>query len=172
MQILFLNVSIKIKAILFELIGEELRTVLLADQVIDLQHKIVLNYFFSHISSNLNMTISKMIKMKVLETVQMHYTTLGICSSHQPSQQHSFNERILAGFLMFGCVVVLHFMYIFRVANGFMDHMVCICSLSGNSITFICFVTVVLKSNLLFKIIDNLEMLIDASELFSSHFLK
>lgn len=104
-------------------------------------------------------------KTKLLEIVQMHYTTLGICSSHQ---KHSFNKRILFGFILFGWVIVLHFMYIFRVANDFMDYMVCICSLSGNSITFICFVAAVLKSNLLFKIIDNMEVLVDASELFST----
>lgn len=110
-----------------------------------------------------NMSVSK-VKIKILELVQRHYAILGITPSNQSPQKYSFNRRVFFGFLLFGCVIVLHMMYIFRVANGFMDYIVCICSLSGNTITFICFAAVVFKSNLLFEMIGNMETLIDTSE--------
>lgn len=102
--------------------------------------------------------------MKLFEIVQQHCALLGISSTNQTTQKCQFNERVLLGFLLFGCIFASYFVYIFRVANGFLDYMVGICTLSGHILIFVCFVTIISKKVLMFESIDRIEKLIDTSE--------
>lgn len=103
--------------------------------------------------------------MKIFKLVQSHYTLLGINSMHQSAQKYPFNGKILIGFLLLGCSVALHFAYIFYVAEGFMDYMVCICSLCASFQITVCFAAFVFKWPLAFETIGNMEKFINSSEL-------
>lgn len=103
--------------------------------------------------------------MKIFETIQRHYNSLGISSSHQLIQKYPFNARIFIGFLIFGVNAVSQFIYIVFVASDFMEYMNVICASSGSTIIFVCYAAIVYKKNRLFKTIDNIEQLIDSSEL-------
>lgn len=98
--------------------------------------------------------------MKIFQTVQRHYAILGISSSNQ------LNElcKIVLFFFTFGCSIVLQFLYIFRVANGFMDYVEGICMTSSSIITFVSFSAIVFKKPVLFECIDNIERLINKSK--------
>lgn len=103
--------------------------------------------------------------MKIFNKIRKQYAILGICSSKQLTQKHPFNNRVLVGFLLFGCGAASKFAYIFYTANDFMEYMVWICSTSGAIIVFICYAAIVFKQILLFESIDNMERLIDSSEI-------
>lgn len=99
-------------------------------------------------------------KMKILVIIQKHFASLGISSP----QQSKFNGRVFFGFLMFGCVIASQSLYIFHVANGFMEHIQGISQTSASFIIFVCFATFVFERNVLFECIGNLEELIEASK--------
>lgn len=103
-------------------------------------------------------------KMKIFQTIRGFCEILGISSENQSIAKYPFNERELLGFTIFACCVVSQFLYIFHVANGFMEYMGCICVTFGNIIIFISFVDFVFKKTLLFHSFDNIENLIDASK--------
>lgn len=102
--------------------------------------------------------------MKFFENIQKHYAILGISPSQQSTQKCLCNERIFFGFLLFGWLIFLHFMYIFYVANDLMEYIESICVTSACIIIFSCFATIVLRKTTLFEIIDNMEKLIDTRE--------
>lgn len=109
--------------------------------------------------------------MKIFRTVRKQYAILGIRSSNQSIRNYSFNKRILFGFLLFAYLILSHFVYFFHVANGFMDCMECICSLSASIIMFVCLAAIVFRKNTLFECIHNMEKLIDTSEAVLNQFL-
>lgn len=103
--------------------------------------------------------------MKIFQTIQTHYAILGITNTtHQSTQKHPFSIRVFMGFLLFGSLNVLDFVYIFRVANGFTDYMNSICAASTSIIFSITFAAIVFRKSTLFGSIDSLEQLIDTSE--------
>lgn len=102
--------------------------------------------------------------MKILEIIQKHFASLGITSPHQSKEKNPFNGRVFFGFLMFGCVIASQSLYIFHVANGFMEHIQGISQTSASFIIFVCFATFVFERNVLFECIGNLEELIEASK--------
>lgn len=103
--------------------------------------------------------------MKVFRLLQQQYAIVGISSSNPSSDQKLPSSiRILIGFATFGWNIVSLFLYIFYVANGFMEYMVCICVTSGTLIIFVCFAAIVYRKARLFELIDNIEELIDTSE--------
>lgn len=102
--------------------------------------------------------------MKVFKLVQRHYATLGISSSNQWTQKSPFSPRELFVFSLFGCALISHFVYIFRVADGFMDYMVSLCSTSAGFMGIICFAAIDLRKSKLFECTDNMEKLIETSE--------
>lgn len=105
--------------------------------------------------------------MKIFEIVQKHYAILGIGpSTQQLAQKYPFSERVILGFLLFGCGAILQFVYIFHVASGPMEYMECVCFLSGIIIMFVCFAAIVFRKTMLFTSIDNIKSLIDTSEAF------
>lgn len=106
--------------------------------------------------------------MKIFRTLQRHYTILGICPSDQPIQNHPPNKRVLFGFLIMSCSIILHFMNIFCVANDFMEYMEGISATSSCSIDYVCFAVIVLRKTIVFEGINKIEKLIDTSE---PHFL-
>lgn len=117
------------------------------------------------ISARFNETFSAFNqKMKFFDLVRRHYTILGISATNQSTQRYPLNKRVLFGLSLFVCSFVSHFVYIFRVASGFMDYMVGICTVSGCTIMFVAFVDICLEKNLLFESFDNVEKLIDTSE--------
>lgn len=104
---------------------------------------------------------TNMKKMKVFRMVKKQYAFVGITSTNQSARKSQLNTRILAGFLLFSCLVQSQFMYIFRVADGFLDYMDVICSTFSTFILFICFAAIVCNRTKLFKCIDRIEDLID-----------
>lgn len=107
--------------------------------------------------------------MKIFRNVQKRYKTLGIIPSNQSAQKCSFNTRIIVGFCLFAYLIVAQFVYILQVATGFMQYMGCICSASAGTIVFVCFAAVVLRKTTLFECIDQIEKLINTSELLLRH---
>lgn len=106
--------------------------------------------------------------MKILQTIQKYYAILGVSqSSHQLSEKCPclFSERVLILFLLLECCIAAHFMYMFRVANEFMEYVESICATSGNIIIFVCFATIVFKTTTVFQSIEIIEKLIDTSEI-------
>lgn len=100
--------------------------------------------------------------MKIFRRVRKRYAILGIsCSSNQAT---SHSGRVLFGFFLYGCLILSHLVYLFRVATGFMDGLECICSLSATSIMFLCFAAIVARKTTLFKCIDEMEKLNNASK--------
>lgn len=99
-----------------------------------------------------------LLEMKILKTVQRHYVALGISSTPRLS------ERVLAGFLLYLCVIVLQLMYTFHMAGDFMESVEYVCSISGTIVGFVFFAAIVFNRILLFESIANIEQLIDTSE--------
>lgn len=105
--------------------------------------------------------------MKIFQTVRRQYAIVGICRpSNQSTQECPFNNRILFGFLLFGCLILLQFVYILHVANGFMEFMVSACSTSASITMFVCFAAVVYRKSTLFECFDNMKKLINSSMIF------
>lgn len=92
--------------------------------------------------------------MKIFGIIQMHYAILGISSSNQ------YSGRVLRSFILFGFSIAAHFVYMFRVADGFMELVESICATFGNIIMFVCFAAIAFKKKLLFECIDKIEKLI------------
>lgn len=107
--------------------------------------------------------------MKIFIKVQQYYEILGISSSSNRSTLKCLlNNRVFFGLSLFGCSIVSHFLYTFRVANNFVEYMLGICSLSGSFILFVCFVAVAFQRTTLFECIDKIEKDMDASKMISS----
>lgn len=103
--------------------------------------------------------------MKVFKIVQRQYALLGISNAtKQPTQNGPFNERILFGFLLQGCALLSSILYILWEVNGFLDYMVSICTISANSLVFVCFMANVSQKTTLFACIKRIEKLIDSRE--------
>lgn len=102
--------------------------------------------------------------MKALTITQKHYAILGINSSNESTEKLTFNNRILFGFFLFGFTAACQFMFILFVANGFMEYMDCVCSLSATVLIFVCFAANVFRKATLFECIHNIEKLINASK--------
>lgn len=102
--------------------------------------------------------------MKIFRTIQKQYAVLGISASEQLIQKYAVSGKELVGFLLFGCLIISQLIYIFRVANGFMEYIVCICSVSGGIIVFVCFAAIVFEKVTVFACIDSIEKLIDISK--------
>lgn len=104
--------------------------------------------------------------MKIFQTVRKHYAILGIiCSSNQSLQKYPFTKRVFFGLLSVGCLTISQFMYIFFVANSFMEYMDAICATSVTILIFVCIATIVYKRVLLFEHYDKIEKLIDTSKM-------
>lgn len=95
--------------------------------------------------------------MKVFRVIQKYYEIMGIRPANQSPPTHTFSERVVFGFLLFGYCIVAHLLYIIYLASGYMDYVECTTTTSGSIIAFVCFAAIALKSNVLFKIIDNAE---------------
>lgn len=102
--------------------------------------------------------------MKIFEIVQKQYAIMGISSSNQMTRKLPFNKRIVFGFLLFGCLILSQFVYIYVVVNGFIEYVECICSFISSVIMFVSFAATVFGETTIFECIDNLEILIDTSK--------
>lgn len=102
--------------------------------------------------------ICKEQKMKIFQTVQTHYATLGISFLNRSA---SSSKRVNFGFLSFGCIFVSQSWYTFHVASSFMEYVEGICASSGTTINFACFAAIVFRKATLFETIDNFERLIN-----------
>lgn len=110
--------------------------------------------------------VEKSKTMKIFVVVQSHYADLGIRPSHPSTKKYPFSERVMLFLIFNGCTVVLHFVYIFCVANDFMEYVNCISATAATSIIFVCFGAIVVKRTLLFETIHILEKLIETSNAF------
>lgn len=111
-------------------------------------------------------------KMKIFRMVQKQYAIVGITSPNQSTENSSFNTRIISGFLLFGYLIHAQFMYIFRVANSFLEFIDGICSTFSTFMIIVCFVAIVFRRTTLFECIDNVQEFIDASKSFLRYFQK
>lgn len=102
--------------------------------------------------------------MKIFQIVQQRYATLGISPSQQSPQKQSFNGRIFFGFFLFAYLILSQVVYIFEMDAGSMGYMECVCSFSGSILIIVGFAAIVLRKDLLFKTIDNMEQLFDTSK--------
>lgn len=102
--------------------------------------------------------------MKVFQTLTNHYATLGIKPSDQLQQQYPFDEKVLMGFSLWGCMITSHFIYINYVANTYVEYAECICTSTGSIIVFVCYASVVFYSNTLFDAFKKIEGFIASSE--------
>lgn len=104
-------------------------------------------------------------KMAIFEIIQNRYAILGISSSHHLSQNCPLSKRVLYVFLILGCVIVLHFVHIFRVADEFMEYVESICTTSGSIIVFVCLAIITRKNTTFIEIFNSVEsILIDTSK--------
>lgn len=99
--------------------------------------------------------------MKIFRTLQRQYAILGVYPS---AQKYPFNARVFFGFLLLGCVSVSQFVYIFLVADGFMEYMECVCSTFTTFIIIVCLAAVISRKTTLFESIDDIEQYIDTSK--------
>lgn len=99
--------------------------------------------------------------MNLLQIVEKNFATLGLSPSNQI---YPINGKVLFGFLVFECTTVSQFMYIFNVANGFMEYMEVVSATSGTIVMFICFVTIMARKTTIFESIDDINKLINTSE--------
>lgn len=102
--------------------------------------------------------------MKIFQTIQAQYAILGVSSSNHSTRKYMFSTRVLFGFLLIGCTIVSHFLYIFYVANDFMKYVASICVASGTTLTFVSLAAIVFRKAQLFGCIDIIEKFIDTSE--------
>lgn len=68
---------------------------------------------------------------------------------------------MLFGFLLFACLISSNLVYIFQVADGFMEYMESICATSASMIIFVCFAAIARRKPTLFKSIENTEKFIE-----------
>lgn len=106
--------------------------------------------------------------MKVFRTLKSYYEILGISSSYHSDQRYSLNPKVPIVFVLFGCMIFSHFIYIFRVANDYIEYEESISSTTGCIIVFVGFVSIVFKSHTLFDVIDKMEKFIATSENYSN----
>lgn len=118
--------------------------------------------YWTSYSENFNKIFE--LRMNIFQRIKERYAILGIRQSSQSSQKYQLNRRILFGFLVFGCNILSQILFIFRVANGFIEYVDCICATSATMIIFVCFATNVFNRVLLFEVINNIENLIDSSK--------
>lgn len=103
--------------------------------------------------------------MKIFQTVREKYEIVGISSPlNETNRKFPFNERTLLGFPTFVWATVAQFVYIFHVADGFLECMEGICTTSAGIIMFVSFATIVHRKSTLFECIRNIETLIDTSK--------
>lgn len=107
--------------------------------------------------------------MKIFEIVQRHYVILDVSSSYQLTEKFALRKIILI-YLLFGWIIVSHFVYIFNDASGFIEYMESICATAGCLIIFICFETIIFRKTRVFESIQNIEKLIDTREPFLNYF--
>lgn len=99
--------------------------------------------------------------MRIFNTVQNSYAILGISS---PNQSKKNLLLVLFIFLLYACNFVSLYVYIFYVANDFMEYIEIANWSSGSVIIFVCFVAIVFRKDKLFKAIDDMEILFEKSE--------
>lgn len=102
--------------------------------------------------------------MKIFQTIQKQYATVGISPSNPSTRDLPFNGRILFGFLLFGCLILLQLMHIFYVASGFLEYVVCVSTTCGTVIVLVCFGAIVFRTAVLFEGIEKIEEVIDKSK--------
>lgn len=103
--------------------------------------------------------------MKIFRIIQKQYAIVGIGPYEQFTQKCPVNGREFLGFLLFGCLILTQLVYIYRVASSFMEYIVCICSVSGGIIVFVCFAAIVFGKISLFECIGWIENLIEISKM-------
>lgn len=102
--------------------------------------------------------------MKIFQTIQMRYATLGIRPTNPSDRTYPFDLRIFLGFLPLGYTCVSQIVIIFHVANGFTEYIENICTLFTYIRALVFFVPILCKRTKLFEIIENMEKFIDASK--------
>lgn len=103
--------------------------------------------------------------MKIFQFLQTQYAIVGIVPpSDQSSKLNLFARRIVCNSLL--CfTIVSQFVYIFYVANDFMEYVECVCAFSASTILFVWFLAIVHREATLFENIDSIEKLIDTSKM-------
>lgn len=101
--------------------------------------------------------------MLVFRNTKKKYAILGI-SKHQSFQEYPFNGKISISFILLGCSIASHFLYLYFVASTFKEYIECISTTFAIFVISVCFTTMVFNMSLLFRTIDDIENIIDESE--------
>lgn len=102
--------------------------------------------------------------MKIFQSLRKQFGILGITPSNQLNQKYPLNKRILFGFFILNCSVISELVYTLCVANGFLECVDSICDAFGSIVAVICFAAMALRKSTIFKVIENIENLIDTSK--------
>lgn len=103
------------------------------------------------------------IKMLIFLNTKKNYAVLGI-SVYQSLQEYPFNRKIFMSFIILGCSIASHFLYLSYVASSFKEYIECISTTFAIFVICVCFMTMVLNMSKLFRTIEDIENLIDESE--------
>lgn len=101
--------------------------------------------------------------MLIFQNTKNNYAILGI-SLQQSFQQNPFNGKIFISFVLLGCSIASHFLYLFYVASSLKEYIECITTTFAIFVISVCFMTMVFNMSTLFKTIDDIENVIEESE--------
>lgn len=101
--------------------------------------------------------------MKIFQSIEDNLAILGI-SSYQSIQVQPFNTRNVTTLLVFGLSVISNCVFLFHVADSFMEYTKCVYVVSTLITSFICFAHLVLKMPKLFEFIKNFEQIVEESK--------
>lgn len=88
---------------------------------------------------------------------------LDVSTSYQLNEKCALPKLVFI-YLLFGWIIVSHFVYMFHDASGFIEHLECICATAGCIIIFVCFETIIFGKTRVFESVVKIEKLIDTRE--------
>lgn len=100
--------------------------------------------------------------MKIFLTIQKNFKVLGIDSDQ--SIQNTFTIRSLISFYIFGCAIVMYFIYIFCEANGYAEYERATLDVSLFMVIDVVFVVNIFGMKNISKFIVKLEIIIKKSK--------
>lgn len=101
--------------------------------------------------------------MILLQSVQKNLGELGI-QSDRPFQTHPFNRKNVLISISNVLCVVLHALYLFRVAHTYKEYMISFYMTTAVSVVFVVLSTLIWKSKKLFRLFEAVTEIVNESE--------
>lgn len=95
--------------------------------------------------------------MTISNTIQWSFTLMG----YHSSQKHKFSTKQVRRGLEVLLIIILHFVYLFRVANTIQEYIYSIFMINAIICIFISFISTANKTVDIFLLIDNIEKIVD-----------